>query len=326
MLVLSMVAGGIFFVTNFYQQRYTLALVQLSFTILSTLLFISLKQNKLIYSLNKVCRLYVGLLYLIVLLVLVFAPTMQSTIFSVIFLMPCVSYLLLGQRWGLAYTAIFATSSLAIYLFRFSLSEGFWDIGVAGNLSLCLITVWLFSHLYEKSRLQSQKILLKTASEDPLTKLLSQSILSMVLSRDFKQSIKNKKTLSIAVIDIDWFRIINNNYGYVIGDKVLFEVAQIIKANIRFSDSAFRLSGEEFCISLPDTSLREASQVIEKIRTIIEKKNFEFDGTVISFTISAGIADCSYGEHRLDTVFELATKRVHFAKSAGRNQIVADGF
>lgn len=326
MLVLAVVAGCIFSAVNFYLQRYPLSLVQLGFTILSMALLIALMQKKLTYNLNKVCRLYTGLLYVLALWLLIFLPTMQITMFSVIFLIPCVSYLLLGQLWGFVYTAFFATTSLGVYLFRYSTNEGIWDIGVAGNLGLCLVTVWLFSHLYEKSRLQSQKILMQTASEDSLTKLLSQSTLSMILSRDLKESINNDKALSIAVIDIDWFKIINNNYGYDVGDKVLFEIAQTIKANIRFSDSAFRLGGEEFCVSLPNTSSKEALQVIEKIRTIIEQKIFEFDGAVMSLTISAGIADCSYGEHRLDTAFELAAKRVHLAKSSGRNQVIVDDY
>lgn len=325
-LILAVVAGCIFSSINLYQQRYTLALVQIIFTILSAVLLIFLLQKKLISDLDIVWRLYIGALYLALLSLLVFAPTMQATIFSVIFLIPCMSYLLLGQRWGFAYTVIFSTSSFGIYLFRFSLDDGILNAAIVGNLSVCLITVWLFSHLYEKTRLESQKTLLKVASEDSQTGLLSQSVLRVILSRDLKQSIDNKKALSIAVIDIDWFRIINNNYGYDIGDKILFEVAQIIKTKVRFSDSVFRLGGEEFCVSLPNTSLREASQVIEKIRTFIEQKTFEFDGIVISLTISAGIADYYYSEHRLDSVFELATKRACLAKSAGRNQIVMDGF
>lgn len=323
LLNLSVASSLLFLLVNLYNQKYTLSAAILGFALISIALLIAMRKNGFAVYFKLICRLYLAVFYSFIILCLVFVPTVKVTMFSFIFLIPCVSYLLLGQRWGMIYSGVFSVIALVVYLLKFSVdANGSVNVGVIGNLSLCLITVWLFSQLYEQSKEQSKELLIKKASEDSLTKLKSQSMLNVLLPEDHQNSIEHGQSLSIAIIDIDWFRMINHNYGYHLGDLVLCSVADVIRKNIRHTDSAFRLGGEEFCISLPNTNLVEAHKLIEKIRTKIEQKSFELEGTIISLTISAGIAECCNKKFELNRLINEAGRCVHTAKKRGRNQIV----
>lgn len=323
-LVICIASNVIFLLSNLYNDLLVLPLVQAAFVVFSGFTLLLLLKAKLGRYLYKVCLVYLAVLYCLLTFTLLMVPSVETTIFSVIFLIPPASYLLLGQRWGFIYTAFFSLIMLVLYFFRLSFDSGYFNLGGLGNLVLCLAAVWLFSNLYEKSRQQSQELLIKTASEDGLTKLLSRSSLHVILIRDLQFSVGEEKPLSIVIFDIDWFQIINDNYGHNLGDKVLIEVANIIKQGIRHSDSAFRLGGQDFCVSLPSTTAKEAYLVAEKIRIAIEQKAFQFESTVISLTISAGIVDCYSKDCIVDKLLKEAYKRMHAAKVAGRNQIIMD--
>lgn len=322
LLIICIVSSASFLIVNFCRGLLLLAFFQTLFAGGSGLVLLLLLKGKFDESLYKVCCIYLLILYSLLCVGLLLIPNIKMMIFSVIFLVPPVSYLLLGRSFGFFYTALFSSAMLFLYLFRLVSELGSVSMGAFGNLVACLATVWLFSSLYEKSRQKSQELLIKTTSEDSLTQLLSRSCLDVVLGRDLQSSIYQDKPLSIVIIDIDWFQIINDNYGHDLGDKVLVEVAQILKKSIRHSDSAFRLEGQEFCLSLPNTTPREAYNVTEKIRTTIEQSVFQFGNTVISLTISAGVVGCYDKNCLLDQSLRQAHKSVYLAKKAGRNQVV----
>lgn len=325
LLIICIVSSGAFLIVNFYRGLILLASSQAAFAVFSGFVLLLLLKGKFDESLYKVCHIYLSILYSLLFFGLLLVPNVKTTIFSVVFLVPPVSYLLLGHRWGFFYTAFFSLSMFFLYLFRLISESVSVSLGSFGNLVVCLATVWLFSSLYEKSRKQSQELLIKTASEDSLTQLLSRSSLDVVLGRDLQSSIIQGKPLSIVIIDLDWFQIINDNYGHDLGDKVLVEVAKILQKNIRYSDSAFRLAGQEFCLSLPNTTPKEAYNATEKIRTTIEQSTFQFGNTVVSLTISAGVVGCYDKNCFLDQSLRQAHKCVYLAKKAGRNQVVMNG-
>lgn len=322
LLIICIVSSGAFLFVNFYRGLSLLASFQTVFAGFSAIVLLLSLKGKLDEFLYQACHIYLLILYSLLVLGLFFIPNVNTTIFSIIFLVPPVSYLLLGRRWGFFYTIFFALTMLFLYLYRLASETDAFTLGVFGNLSVCLAVVWLFSLLYEKSREQSQKLLIKTASEDSLTQLLSRSALDIVLVRDLQSSINQDTILSIVIMDIDWFQIINDNYGHKLGDQVLVKVAQILKIGTRHSDSVFRLAGQEFCISLPNTMPKEAYRVAEKIRSMIEQTAFEFDDAVVSLTISAGVVGCDGKNYDLDRSLQEAYKCMHQAKKEGRNQIM----
>ena len=127
---------------------------------------------------------------------------------------------------------------------------------------------------------------------------------------------------SLVMIDIDFFKKINDTYGHICGDEVLRNLTEIIRKNLRTTDIFARIGGEEFCILLPTTSLSSAEKFSEKIRVIVEKTPFLFNKNEIYITISLGVT--YYSEEMSQIPFEdlldLADKALYTSKRNGRNR------
>lgn len=130
------------------------------------------------------------------------------------------------------------------------------------------------------------------AHEDKLTGLPNRRWFDTVLENEFQRSMRYKHPLSLLMMDLDLFKDVNDTYGHVAGDRVLQEVSAVIKAGTRTSDSAARYGGEEFAVILPDTEIKDATLVAERIRQHVEAYSFldeqgkRIDGVTIS--IGAG--------------------------------------
>ncbi len=167
-----------------------------------------------------------------------------------------------------------------------------------------LIRVGNLLNLYDFINQYKQK-----SEIDPLTKAYNRNILESKIDSLFH--IYDKKT--IAMLDIDYFKKINDTYGHQVGDEVLKYFAKHIKENIRKNDFLVRYGGEEFLVFMPNTSKEEAYIVLYKIKNTLQKiKN-------IKFTFSAGIAD--EGD-TLAEMIKIADERLYKAKKEGRNKIV----
>ena len=119
------------------------------------------------------------------------------------------------------------------------------------------------------------------------------------------------------MIDIDYFKKVNDTYGHPIGDKVLIDVSRIIKENVRGCDLVGRYGGEEFLIIFVESDSREAFIAIEKIRKMISEYDFSYiEGNI---TISGGV--CQFTTEENDIV-KIADENLYKAKNSGRNKIV----
>ncbi|MCK4707238.1 MAG: GGDEF domain-containing protein, partial [Gammaproteobacteria bacterium] len=126
--------------------------------------------------------------------------------------------------------------------------------------------------------------------------------------------------LSLIVIDIDYFKKINDNYGHMAGDKVLQTLAKLIQNNVRETDLLTRYGGEEFAIIMPDTDQEAAIGVAEKLRIETENCAFHYRDTRVNITISCGITEFKdKNKDNPETVFERADAALYKAKDAGRN-------
>ncbi|MBU1017654.1 GGDEF domain-containing protein [Patescibacteria group bacterium] len=133
------------------------------------------------------------------------------------------------------------------------------------------------------------------------------------------------KSFALIMIDIDHFKKVNDEYGHSVGDKVLKEVSQTLKRNLRAVDMVARYGGEEFVVILPDTQMREAGLVAEKLRKVIEEQvNVMHKNKKVPVRISAGYAE--YDRKTLNTAEQLqsaADKALYHAKVGGRNRVKA---
>ena len=163
-------------------------------------------------------------------------------------------------------------------------------------------------------RLNKHKLLSIT---DKLTGLFNRVKLDEVLIDEFNRSNRFKNNFSIIIIDIDYFKKVNDTYGHLVGDQVLIQFAKILKENIRKVDILGRWGGEEFMIICPETNLQSTIKVAESLREIISKYKFPI---IDNLSASFGVSMYDGDEH-MNKVVERADNALYKAKANGRNRV-----
>ncbi len=164
--------------------------------------------------------------------------------------------------------------------------------------------------------------LLEEAHTDGLTKCYNKAYFNNMLELEVKKSKVTGKPLTLIIFDLDHFKKLNDNYGHDAGDFVLKEKARIIRENgIRQGDIFARYGGEEFCILLPNTNLKQGFEIAERLRNLIQKHEFIYDGKRLPVTASIGIADYRQGVNTSTDLFKRADSAVYKSKEGGRNQV-----
>jgi diguanylate cyclase len=167
----------------------------------------------------------------------------------------------------------------------------------------------------EHLEVQRQKALI-----DPLTGLPNRAAWSERLEHEINQWQQHGNTLSLAMLDLDHFKRINDNYGHLAGDKVLKIIATVLRKRLRGSDFIARFGGEEFVLLMPGTPPAVGAKLLETLRAAIEACPFHFKGERVTITISMGLATFRAGEHS-DLVLKRADQALYRAKNAGRNRV-----
>ena len=155
------------------------------------------------------------------------------------------------------------------------------------------------------------------ALQDFLTKIYNRRATQQFLDQQFKQFQNHQNDCSIILLDIDYFKLVNDNHGHEAGDKILQTIARILKANLRKTDILGRWGGEEFLIILPGTHLSDAISVAEKLRSEVAKE--EFEG--IFCTISLGVKMFDKHNRNIDEALKCTDAALYRAKIKGRNRV-----
>ncbi|MBD9457985.1 GGDEF domain-containing protein [Pseudomonas sp. PDM05] len=169
----------------------------------------------------------------------------------------------------------------------------------------------------EHLEVQRQKALI-----DPLTGLPNRAAWSERLDHEVNAWHQQGNSLSLAMLDLDHFKRINDGYGHLAGDKVLKIIANVLRKRLRSSDFIARFGGEEFVLLMPNSSLTDALAAGEVLRAAIEACPFHFKGEPVTITVSMGVAQFLPGE-RSDLALKRADAALYRAKAAGRNQVQA---
>ncbi len=156
---------------------------------------------------------------------------------------------------------------------------------------------------------------------DGLTQVFNKRYLLDTLVREISRARRYRRELTLVLFDIDHFKEINDTFGHLAGDYVLKALADEVRTKIRREDVLARFGGEEFAVILPEVSLSGAVDFSEKIRRLIEKSVFSFEGEDIPVRASFGVAslDDGVGEH--EDLIRLADERLYKAKQSGRNRV-----
>jgi diguanylate cyclase (GGDEF)-like protein len=173
---------------------------------------------------------------------------------------------------------------------------------------------------YQKIK-EDEILLHQLASLDSLTNLYNRRYFYEVAEVEFKRAQRYNRPLSTIMIDIDFFKEVNDSYSHAVGDRVLVEVSRILTSAMRESDIRGRLGGEEFVILLPETNVELAQSLAERLRKSVAEMVVDVEETPVKITISLGVACLNSNTKTLDELLHFSDLALFKAKRNGRNQM-----
>ena len=163
------------------------------------------------------------------------------------------------------------------------------------------------------------------ATTDSLSGLYNRAEFMNLAQREFAWAKSNNEDLSLLIMDLDNFKIINDTFGHAAGDEMIREMGNIIRTGFRKTDIAGRIGGEEFAVVLKNASLEEAKKVAEQFRETVAGRKVMYGGQEINFTISIGVAatggNTTDNVKDIEDILKMADDALYKAKAAGRNRV-----
>lgn len=188
-----------------------------------------------------------------------------------------------------------------------------------------MMFVTIMAYTMERARVSAalahskvSKALEDLARTDELTGLLNRRGVSERIDNELIRSQREGQEFSIVICDVDYFKKINDRFGHDVGDQVLVQLAEKLQATVRGSDSVARWGGEEFIFLLPNTSIEQAYQLIERIRESIEQERFMYSSRRVKVSISCGLASTKFSSG-FSGLLKAADISLYEAKEEGRN-------
>ena len=169
-----------------------------------------------------------------------------------------------------------------------------------------------------------QKKLLEQAHRDPMTNLYNRRFFHEVACELLKIAKREKNDMCTIMIDIDFFKKVNDTYGHNVGDDVIKKLAKILQTHTRDSDIVARFGGEEFVVLLPNTNAKGALQIASKLRKTVEDEVIRIDDMkALTFTISLGVDEVLFEDENIEPSLNRVDEALYRAKENGRNQVVS---
>lgn len=168
-----------------------------------------------------------------------------------------------------------------------------------------------------------QKNLYDSATRDGLTRLHNKKFFAEALQKELAYCARHRMPLSLAKLDVDHLKRINDTYGYPAGDHVIARVGSRIASAIRAEDVLARFEGGSFALLLRQTDLGRAVALAERLRRLVEGGEFAYHGQPVRVTVSAGVSTLGETEGAFDGLLGIAERHLERAKEAGRNRVEA---
>ena len=162
----------------------------------------------------------------------------------------------------------------------------------------------------------------KSSYRDSLTGCHNRRKLDEDILAAYSLANRSDEKLAVLMLDLDYFKRINDTYGHAAGDSVLLTIAEIIRSQLRKHEFLYRYGGEEFVIILPATNASDAIILAERIRTSVANKKMDVgSSSPVTITVSIGIADNSRADTSIKDMINLADQALYAAKEEGRNRV-----
>jgi len=170
-----------------------------------------------------------------------------------------------------------------------------------------------------------QRKLKELAIKDGLTGLYNHTLLIELLEKEIEKQQRVKGNIACVMLDIDYFKNINDAYGHIAGNMLLKEFASILRDSLRKGDIIARYGGDEFCAVLPGTSLQGAAQLCKRFRDKVQNYEFKVENKTIRITVSIGVSSIDYADNIIaKEIIKEADQNLYKAKQNGRNRIEMD--
>lgn len=240
-----------------------------------------------------------------------------------LFIIPMLGIIMLYPKWLVGNLCGWAMALIRFFVeyevFARKIPAGFvFRLIITSTVSWAIfLTVTFFSIKISTLMMKLEKL----SFTDELTQVHNRRYLELHFKRLFDYSKDTNAPLSLLVLDVDNFKLINDSFSHNAGDAVLQKISYLIQSSIRESDIFVRMGGEEFALLLTNTSFENAQKKAESIRGLIQDYCFEYKGNPIQVTISVGVSKST--TEPLDELIYKADQALYQAKEFGRNQVVA---
>ncbi len=226
------------------------------------------------------------------------------------------------RKWIYAIIYALAVATTALFLILRTKDDVLVIILIHG-ISFCLVSE--ITYRYVEYNLASNKLfnkLQRESTKDFLTGLNNVRQFDFVFNGTIKNALDKEESLSLLMVDIDFFKKVNDTYGHIEGDIVLKELGLILSENCRHFDEVSRIGGEEFSVLLPDCAYPRAMQIAERIKDAVKIHTFTLStGVKIHITISIGVASYPETIQDIEKLMEKADTALYAAKRSGRNRV-----
>lgn len=319
--------GALFFLLNLVNYRVAISAIELAGVVFIFWMYQKVQNARLQSELACYATVFAVTLFCVIVVNIAYDHSNLSA-YTWVYTIPVTSYLLLGTRRGFIVTSVFMAIVLLIYICALAAQQKtFLSAIETPNILISLFTVWLLSHIYELSNASTKWQLKQRAHTDPLTGLLNRFSLQSKFDKGIasNKSSDNNASQAIVVLDIDFFKHINDKYGHDVGDKVLTAFSEILKQQVSELGHVFRLGGEEFCILLPNHTADEAKVLTQGALDFAKKTGILPLHPEIRVSFSAGVACFPQDGVGLSRLLNCADRRMYAAKEAGKGRVVANG-
>lgn len=310
---------GVFCCLQFFAGNYVFAIFELVATALllcSAWRIVSVK-NLLPWIYGYLLPTYCFLLYIIAM------RDASKTAFVWVYVIPVLSYLLLGRLRGALLSVPFAVLASLLYLTKYNITATAQGIIDLCNALACGVLLLAFVHLYETRRAAAHRQLQHMARTDSLTGVASRGCFQQSLEQSVREAERTHTHLVLVIMDVDHFKAVNDRWGHDAGDQALRYICNTLSQRLRVTDSLGRLGGEEFGLLLRATDRAGAEPLVESLRAQLCSTPMVYGSQKITLSATFGLAEWPADGRSLEQLYRCADRRLYRGKELGRNRLVS---